>query len=331
MELWLYGRNITGRVVQQYVHPLTKVPLIVGEHNNLYGSQNPSQIVYKSDEGTYDFVSKEQNAQERDYYEKSYRGKTAKPLSIKDCRNLWGTGSGGFRNLYMSMGDVSGKKILLLGNGVSTKEFYFLSLGAMCVYTDLSLEAVNHVKSIFEESELRRRGLDRIEFHAVDACRMPFPDESFDIIYACAFVHHIENIDMLFSEVARCLKPGGICRFMDHAYSPLWQFLKKSVLKPLQIYSHRKHGISPADVSATRRGGYKYEELRHIKEAYEFREMLYWRMSFFEYLLQRGTCKLGGRFLRKLKPLMRALDAFLDKVANLVQKHGIVLVWGFTK
>jgi len=321
---------VSLNAIDRYVHPVTKVPLIRDINGNLCERDNTKNILYRNDSGTYDFVSKEQNTQERDYYEKSYRRKTAKPLSIKDCRNLWGTG-GGFGNLYMSMGDVSGKKILLLGNGLSTKEFYFLSLGAMCVYTDLSLKAVKYMKTIFDESEFKQSGFDNIEFHAVDSCHMPFPDESFDIIYGCAFVHHIENIDMLFSEVARCLKPGGICRFMDHAYSPLWQFLKKSVLKPLQIYSHRKHGISPADMAATKRGGYKYEELKHIKETYEFREMLYLRMSFFEYLLQRGTCKLGGRFLRKLKPLMRALDVFLDKLANLVQKHGIVLVWGFTK
>lgn len=311
--------------IDRYVHPVTKVPLIRDINGNLCERDNTKNVLYRNDSGTYDFVSKEQNTQERDYYEKSYRRKTTKPLSIKDCRNLWGTGSG-FGNLYMSMGDVSGKKILLLGNGVSTKEFYFLSLGAMCVYTDLSVEAVKYMKTIFDESEFKKSGFDNIEFHAVDSCQMPFPDESFDIIYGCAFVHHIKNIDMLFSEVARCLRPGGICRFMDHAYSPLWQRLKNTVLKPLQIYSHRKHGISPADLAATKRGGYKYEELKHIKEAYEFREMLYLRMSFFEYLLQRGTSKLGGRFLRKLKPLMRAVDTFLDKVANLVQKHGIVLV-----
>lgn len=78
-------------------------------------------------------------------------------------------------------------------------------------------------------------------------------------------------------------------------------------------------------------GGYKYEELKHIKEAFGFGEMLYLRVGFFEHLLQRGTCKLGGLHLRRLKPLLRALDGFLDRVARLVQKHGIVLVWGFTK
>jgi len=318
------------KVIERYVDPVTKVELVADRRGNLCEPGDTGNILYENQDGIYDFTSKDNRNMEKEYYDDHYRRASLKTLSIEACRRIWGTWPG-FEEVLTSMSDISGRRILLLGNGTSLKELYFLSLGARCVYTDLSVEAVKHVKEVFDQSELKRSGFDKIEFDVIDVCYLPFLDESFDIIYGFDLVHHVENFDKLFSEVNRCLKPGGICRFVDSTYSPLWQCLKNTVLKPLQIYAHRKNGISPADEIATERGGYKREEIQKIKDTHGFKEILYQRVAFFDYLLWRGTSKLGGRFLRKFKPLMRALDRFLDKVAGLVQKHGIVLVWGFTK
>ena len=317
-------------VIDSYVDPRTKEALISGDEGNLYKPSTPERIAYENHDGIYDFVADRDDSEDSGYYDNLYSGSDQRIWSAKDFRRMW-LEEPGFCQLLGSMGDIRDKKILLLGNGISMKEFYFLRLGAKCVYTDISVEAIKYIKALFDKSELKQHGFDQIEFHAADACQLPFANESFDVIYGCAFVHHIKDIDVLFAEIVRCLKPGGICRFLDHAYSGLWQGLKATVLKPLQLYSHRKHGISPADSAATQRGGYRYEELEHIKEAHGFREMSYLRVAFFEQLLQRGTLKLGGRCLRRLKPLMRVLDATLDKVVSLVKRHGIVLVWGFSK
>lgn len=318
------------KIVDKYVDPNTRAPLIKNKKGDLYDPVAPQHIVYENHDDMYDFVGGGHDRREREYYDSLYSFNDRRILSVEALRSMWQS-EPGFEQLLNSMANISGKRILLLGNGTSLKELYLLSSGAECVYTDLSIEAVQHVKAIFEESELRCCDFDRIEFHAVDACRMPFPDESFDVIYGCSFVHHIEQIDRMFSEIVRCLKPGGICRFLDHAYSPLWQCLKNTVIKPLQIYTHRKHGISPADIVATKKGGYTRKELLNLQERHGFSKMFYLRVAFFEQLLQRGTLKLGGRWLRRLKPLMRGLDESLNKAANLVEKQGIVLVWGFTK
>jgi SAM-dependent methyltransferase len=313
-----------------YVHPLTKTPLVRDDNGNLCELNKNSVDFYSTDGTTYDFVSAGTSGEERQFFDRTYKEASARPFSIEMCEELWSR-EPGFGELLESLGDISGKRILLLGNGVSLKEFYFIKMGAKCIWTDLSIHAIKHMKEKFAQSEFHRVNLQDIEFHAVDACHLPFANETFDIIYGCAFVHHIENLEALFNEIARCLKPGGICRFMDHAYSPLWQFLKKSVLKPLQIYSHRKHGISPADLVATEKGGYSRYEVEQIRGKFGFKDMLYMRMGFLEQLLQRGTCKLGGRSLRRFKPVLRAMNRFLDKTIGLVRKHGIVLVWGFTK
>jgi len=290
-----------------------------------------NSVAFRSTDGTtYDFVSAGTSGEERQFFDKTYKEASARPISIEMCEELWFR-EPGFGELLESLGDVSGKRILLLGNGVSLKEFYFLKMGAICVWTDLSIQAIRHIKEEFAQSEFHRVNLQDIEFHAVDACHLPFANETFDIIYGCAFVHHIENLEALFNEIARCLKPGGICRFLDHAYSPMWQFAKKTFLRPLQRYTHRKCGISPADEIATERGGYTRSEIEQIKEKFKFKEMLFLKVGFFEQLLQRGTCKLGGRYLRRFKPVLREMDRFLDKTMGLVRKHGIGLVWGFSK
>ena len=42
-----------------------------------------------------------------------------------------------------------------------------------------------------------------------DAARMPFPDNSFDLITSSGSLHHWENPPAVFDEMARVLRPGG--------------------------------------------------------------------------------------------------------------------------
>ena len=131
------------KVIDRYVDPYTKEALISGEDGNLYKPCTPQCIAYKNHDGVYDFVAGRDDSEEREHYDGLYRRDLFKSLSIESCRKAW-HGEPGFEQLLASVGDISGKKMLLLGNGVSTKEFYFLSLGAMCVYTDISIEAVKY-------------------------------------------------------------------------------------------------------------------------------------------------------------------------------------------
>ena len=120
-------------------------------------------------------------------------------------------------------------------------------------------------------------------------------------------------------------------RFLDGAYSPLWQTLKRTLLKPLQLYTHWKHGISPADLQDTKKGGYTRQELASIMKSYGLRDMLFERVSFFEYLLWRGTLKLGCRFLRAGMPALKTVDQFLAQRTPFMESQGLRLVWGFCK
>ncbi|MHB1468452.1 MAG: class I SAM-dependent methyltransferase, partial [Solirubrobacteraceae bacterium] len=57
-----------------------------------------------------------------------------------------------------------------------------------------------------------RLGLE-VKTVRADAERLPFPDESFDLVLGHAVLHHIPDLTTAFAEFARVLKPGGTVLF----------------------------------------------------------------------------------------------------------------------
>jgi ubiquinone/menaquinone biosynthesis C-methylase UbiE len=57
-----------------------------------------------------------------------------------------------------------------------------------------------------------RLGLE-VRTMAAEAEALPFPDESFDLVFGHAVLHHIPDLALAFSEFARVLRPGGTVAF----------------------------------------------------------------------------------------------------------------------
>ena len=57
-----------------------------------------------------------------------------------------------------------------------------------------------------------RLGLE-VKTAAAEAETLPFPDESFDLVFGHAVLHHIPDLGRAFSEFARVLRPGGTLAF----------------------------------------------------------------------------------------------------------------------
>ena len=51
--------------------------------------------------------------------------------------------------------------------------------------------------------------LSRAELHVMDAYSLEFADNSFDSVFLVEALHHMDDIDGLFSEIDRVLRPGG--------------------------------------------------------------------------------------------------------------------------
>ena len=62
------------------------------------------------------------------------------------------------------------------------------------------------------EGNARRLDLD-VETVTCDAEQLPFADESFDLVFGHAVLHHLPDLDACFAEFMRVLKPGGTLFF----------------------------------------------------------------------------------------------------------------------
>jgi ubiquinone/menaquinone biosynthesis C-methylase UbiE len=288
------------------------------------------QLAFQNQDGSYDFVVDAPSQQERAHFETTYENggwwAGTDSLDDIDLPSLWA----GSQEYLRSLGELTGKSVLLIGNGTSVKELLFVTLGAHVTITDLSFQGVVYAKRRFRASSLGMKRPTDCEFHAVNAYYLPFEDNTFDVVCGDAVIHHMRDLTTLFRGIHRCLKPGGYCRFLDTAYSPLWQLSKRSILRPLQKWSHKKHGISPEDKEATERGGYTWEELVQLKRTLGFRSVYYRRTGLLDYLLWRARCKLNAPWLLSLRPATLWTDRMLAKTP-IMKTQGISLVFGFDK
>lgn len=63
-----------------------------------------------------------------------------------------------------------------------------------------------------------------------DATSLPFADHSFDIVFIRGGIHHVPNMQGVFSEVARVLKPQGRCIMLEPLEdNPLIHFIRRMI------------------------------------------------------------------------------------------------------
>ena len=71
------------------------------------------------------------------------------------------------------------------------------------------------------------RSSGNITLHNTSAEKVPFPDNHFDMVSAYSFLHHTEDYRKVLREVARVLKPGGICYVDLEPNKAFWDALAK--------------------------------------------------------------------------------------------------------
>jgi ubiquinone/menaquinone biosynthesis C-methylase UbiE len=87
---------------------------------------------------------------------------------------------------------------------------------AACVASELGLSATGIDIDTGQIASARDAfGAGSARFVAADAARLPFADESFDIVLSFMATHHIEELDRALGEIRRVLKPGGHFVYAD--------------------------------------------------------------------------------------------------------------------
>ncbi len=120
----------------------------------------------------------------------------------------------------MSLGELGGKKILEVGSGAGGHSALFASRGAVMTSVDLTLQRVRSTEAKFR---LMGEAADSCNALQSDAERLPFADDSFDIVYSNGVLHHINDTEKAIDEVYRVLKPGGGAVIMLYCKSS-WHF-----------------------------------------------------------------------------------------------------------
>ncbi len=101
--------------------------------------------------------------------------------------------------------DLAGKQVLEIGSGAGAHSCLFKRRGANVTAVDLTpARALSTARKL-----ALTRGENPGRAYQADAENLPFPNESFDIVYSNGVLHHSENTAACVAEVYRVLKPGG--------------------------------------------------------------------------------------------------------------------------
>ena len=129
-------------------------------------------------------------------------------------------------------------RALEIGAGTGYFSLNLLRAGVIgeAVATDISPGMLGKLERSAAELELS------VETAACEASELPFDDDSFDLVFGHAVLHHLPDLDAAFREFRRVLRPGGVVAFCGepshygdriaawpkrgaNAVAPLWRAL----------------------------------------------------------------------------------------------------------
>ena len=116
-----------------------------------------------------------------------------------------------FVDEMMKLGGISGDvddgaKVLDVGCGVGGTSRYLAKKMPNADVTGITLSP-NQVKRATELAE--EQNVPNAKFTVMNALEMEFPDNSFDIVWACESGEHMPDKEAYINEMMRVLKPGG--------------------------------------------------------------------------------------------------------------------------
>ncbi len=136
------------------------------------------------------------------------------------------------------VGELKGRKACVVGSGDNYAAFALAGLGMNVTSVDISEEQLGDAAA--HASEL---GLD-VRFVRADAADMPLAGCSFDLVCSTnGFLIWLADLSVVFSEIARILKPGGHYVFYDvHPFQRPWkdQVTPIETVKPVLGYKRRR-------------------------------------------------------------------------------------------
>jgi SAM-dependent methyltransferase len=121
-----------------------------------------------------------------------------------------------------------GKRVLDVGCGAGIDLMRFARGGAIVVGVDLCSSAVGLARANFAQQRLHA------DLREADGEQLPFPDDTFDFVFAHGVVQYTPNARALVEECRRVLKPGGDAVFQAYNRISWLNALSKVMKVPLE-------------------------------------------------------------------------------------------------
>jgi ubiquinone/menaquinone biosynthesis C-methylase UbiE len=177
--------------------------------------------------------------------------------------------------LVKALGGLKGQSFgdaLEIGSGTGYFSLNLVQLGAIerLTATDISPGMLKRLAATAEAL-----GLEDVTTVQTEAEVLPFEDESFDLVFGHAVLHHIPDLDKAFAEFRRVLRPGGMIAFAGEpsrygdrlaampkraglALAPVWRRAIKAQPRAVAEYEQSEghslegevdvHAFAPADL-----------------------------------------------------------------------------------
>jgi len=205
------------------------------------------------------------------------------------------------------LGDVRGRRVVDFGCGSGANTVLLANRGA-------------HVWGIDISEDLLRLAQRRLlvsgrgggaTFIAASAHDLPFPDESIDVVFGIAILHHLD-LDLVSREVRRVLKPGGRAIFQEPVRnSKLIRFVRS-------LIPYHAPDISPYERPLTD------EELQRVAGGFSGWSARPFVLPF----VQVGQVL---PFVRKYWQALYALDGMLLRALPFLRRYAAIRVIDLTK
>ncbi len=141
----------------------------------------------------------------------------------------------------MGFNEFAGARLLEVGCGMGTDLLQFARGGAKVTGVDLtprSLEISRHHLNVYGQPG---------DFALTDAERLPFADESFDVVYSNGVLHHTPDTAGAIREIHRVLRPAGQARVMLYHRGSL-NYWGQVILRHGVLHEELLRGNTPRDI-----------------------------------------------------------------------------------
>jgi ubiquinone/menaquinone biosynthesis C-methylase UbiE len=162
---------------------------------------------------------------------------------------------------FAGFAQSAGKRVLEVGVGTGADYLEWLKAGAQATGVDLSSTSLEQAKRRCDVAGYAP------DLRISDAEHLPFPDDTFDIVYSYGVMHHSPDTPQCLREAGRVLKPGGALRIMIYHHPSLTGFMLWLRYGWLRGKSLRQSVLDHLESPGTK--SYTREEARVLLQGFE--------------------------------------------------------------